>query len=293
MAEGFLEFFSANKEVLEMIDLLAADFTRMLKSIPFIGCVLFCIDFPIVLMFRMKGSSEVYTFDSAINILFLLMGLIMAVFVSLFVGMEYDDHTMRNKVLVGHSRIKIYLSDYIVCLTGGFILQAVFTLVVFIGTIIAPLLGIFVSMSVPIDQLIECQLIGLYITSAYVGIFVFFCLIIPNQAYSTVVCVALAALIFALGYTVSYSVAPSTEIYYEMKFVPQSIINSMRGMGIEDERKRALYKFIDDVLPACHAYNIKSGYITGRPLVNVLSDTIISLGFTVFGLLFFRKKDFV
>ena len=43
------------------------------------------------------------------------MGLVAAVFISLFVGSEYSDGTIRNKLVVGHSRMRIYLANLIVC----------------------------------------------------------------------------------------------------------------------------------------------------------------------------------
>ena len=143
------------------------------------------------------------------------------------------------------------------------------------------------------DKILKCQIIGLYITAAYTGMFVFFCLLIRNQAYSTVVCLGMAVLMFAGGMAVSQNVAPPLDMLEEMPFMSQSMLNSFRGMAIDTEPKRQIFMIIDDILPACHAYNIRSGMITGRPAINVLSDTVITLGFTIIGLLLFRKKDFV
>jgi len=276
-----------------MIDLLTADYARMLKSYPFIGCLLFCVDFPIVMVVQIKYFEHINRAESLINLIFLFTGILMAVFVSLFVGMEYDDHTMRNKILIGHSRVKIYLSDYLVCLTGGFILQLVYFFTAVITVNVAFKFGMEGGIMMAPDQIMKCQIIGLYITAAYTGMFVFFCLMIRNQAYSTVICLGMAVLMFAGGMAVSQNVAPPLDMLEEMPFMSQSMLNSFRGMAIDTEPKRQIFMIIDDILPACHAYNIRSGMITGRPAINVLSDTIISLGFTIIGLLSFRKKDFV
>ena len=40
-----------------------------------------------------------------------IIGLFMAMFTSLFIGTEYDYGTIRNKIIVGHSRTSIYFSN--------------------------------------------------------------------------------------------------------------------------------------------------------------------------------------
>lgn len=44
------------------------------------------------------------------------MGLVYAAFISLFLGPELTDGAVRNKLIAGHTRTKVYLVDYLVCL---------------------------------------------------------------------------------------------------------------------------------------------------------------------------------
>lgn len=56
------------------------------------------------------------------NILFiyaLTVAILIPAFVSLFVGTEYSDGTIRNKMIIGHTRTCIYLSNIIVCSAAG------------------------------------------------------------------------------------------------------------------------------------------------------------------------------
>ena len=46
-----------------------------------------------------------------------------AVFIGVFVGTEYSDGTLRNKLIIGHSRSSIYISNLIVCTTAGIIMH--------------------------------------------------------------------------------------------------------------------------------------------------------------------------
>ena len=56
------------------------------------------------------------------NVLFiyaLTVAILIPAFVSLFVGTEYSDGTIRNKMIIGHTRTCIYLSNLIVSSTAG------------------------------------------------------------------------------------------------------------------------------------------------------------------------------
>ena len=43
-----------------------------------------------------------------------MIGIIIAIFTGLFLGVEYSDGAIRNKITIGHKRINIYLSNLIV-----------------------------------------------------------------------------------------------------------------------------------------------------------------------------------
>lgn len=51
-----------------------------------------------------------------------LTGLCSAIFCSMFVGTEYSDGTLRNKLIVGHSRKSIYCSNLLLCIGASLIM---------------------------------------------------------------------------------------------------------------------------------------------------------------------------
>lgn len=92
------------------------------------------------------------------NVLFiyaLTVAILIPAFVSLFVGTEYSDGTIRNKMIIGHTRTCIYLSNLIVCSTAGL----GFCLSYIVGVIVAGLLTAYSA--------------SIIIVSTGVGMFVF------------------------------------------------------------------------------------------------------------------------
>ncbi len=49
----------------------------------------------------------------------LFIHVVMAVFIPVFIGVEYSDGTIRNKIVAGHKRMDIYLANVIVCYAAG------------------------------------------------------------------------------------------------------------------------------------------------------------------------------
>ena len=58
----------------------------------------------------------------------LASGIVMAMFVSFFLGTEYGDGTIRNKLMVGHKRRGIYLVNFATCLLAGLVMCATYYL---------------------------------------------------------------------------------------------------------------------------------------------------------------------
>ena len=67
---------------------------------------------------QLAQSDFVRTLDSYYFALATFLGGLYAVFFSLFLSAEFSDGTVRNKLVVGHSRVHIYLADYLVCLAA-------------------------------------------------------------------------------------------------------------------------------------------------------------------------------
>ena len=103
-----------------MRKLMRANFYRLWKSRVFWICV--AASFLISAAFRLAKqypSQEMPSLDEMYLQIFPMLPLIHGVFAGLFLGTEYQDGTLRNKVTVGHTRGEIYLSFLAVCLCAG------------------------------------------------------------------------------------------------------------------------------------------------------------------------------
>ena len=106
-----------------MRKLLRADFMRLWKDQVFrLFLVLFCVGgafLPILHTIQNKNGTENWTMDDGFFVFVTVVSVALSVFAALFVGSAYSDGTMRNKVVVGHSRCAIYLSHLLVTMTAG------------------------------------------------------------------------------------------------------------------------------------------------------------------------------
>lgn len=72
----------------------------------------------------MTANGFVVTLEDYYFTLAPMMGLFFLTFISLFLGTEYSDGAIRNKLVVGHTRLHIYLTNFIICFSTCLIFLA-------------------------------------------------------------------------------------------------------------------------------------------------------------------------
>ena len=96
-----------------MIKLLNASFTRLRKTKIFWLLTIFSILFAFFMINTkysdMKLYNEVIEVEQLMINYSTIVGIVIAIFTSLFLGVEYSDGTIRNKIIIGHKRANIYL----------------------------------------------------------------------------------------------------------------------------------------------------------------------------------------
>ena len=129
-----------------MSKLLSANFYPFKKKINSFGAVWFsCWQqeyfFRLMRYMDMRQTQTINRIDNGFFGCALFIGIVMAVFCSLFIGTEYSEGTIRNKIIIGQKRGTVYLSNFITCsLVSVVMCMAFFIPYLCIGI---PLLGFF------------------------------------------------------------------------------------------------------------------------------------------------------
>lgn len=207
-----------------MYKLLNASFSRLRKNKIFLGLVILTIIIAVFMLVseylnNIKYSSVFGISSNTTDILLTnfinIIGFFIAIFTSLFVGAEYSDGTIRNKIVAGHSRKNIYLSNLIVSILVGIFLELIYLIIVSIVSI--PIFGL-VQMS--FLQLAVILLDIIMIIIVYSSIFNFIALICSNITISTVSSLLLILIMFVIDMLLSPT-ANSTEYIQKNKVMDE------------------------------------------------------------------------
>lgn len=118
-----------------MNKLLRADFFRLKKDLIFWFFIFFTMVFSGINIFKYCSSTGQIILDKVMNEFIMYICLFIAIFISIFVGKEYSEGIIRNKIIVGHSRITIYLSKLIITIIVSILCELIYVIISRFATI--------------------------------------------------------------------------------------------------------------------------------------------------------------
>lgn len=272
--------------------LLGAGFYRLKKDRIFwcccfvilIGAVAFILN-----GYRQVNMAEMQQNDHSIDDFYFsmiaLICIICSIFSGLFIGTEYSDGTIRNKLIVGHTRESIYLSTYIVSLTASIIFVALYYLGGLIGI---PLIGMW---KMSMIQLIEYYIISILMIASMTSILTLLEVMISNKAVASVTVIVLT-LAFFLASNALFSSLNEPELFSNIQVTNDGtktevmVKNPYYISGIA----RTIYQWIVDVLPTGQAVQMSAVKIINYSRM-MLSSVAIIIVTTISGICLFKKKD--
>lgn len=288
-----------------MSRLISAGFSRLFKSKCFIFFIIFAAfySFMNVISHYMdvvkmadytceygSPSASYYSVDSIAFDCAMTMTFAAAIFVGFFIGREYSDGALRNKLIVGHSRGGIYLSNLIIC-TAAHIMGLLAAFIITLGLGI-PLLGTSFSVW---EILIFCFTV-IIASIALDAIYLLISMLIGSKSVQTAVLI-LGSFIMMLV-TIYINESLSAPEYYPDYVITTTIDGETmieEGEQIKNPfyltgNKRKVYEFLDGFLPVSQLYLTANG--VPRDLTKcVIYDIIILIAVTEAGVLLFCKKD--
>ncbi len=216
---------------------------------------------------------------------FTYMGIMAAIFCSLFVGTEYSDGTIRNKIIVGHRRRDIYLTNAFLVSFAGIVCTLVSMLISGVGGVL-----LFGKYTMPFPELLVLILDYFLAGLAYVSLFHLTAMLCDNRSYAAVVN-TVGAFVFLFVGIYLYQMLSSPEAIPQMSIrdgevVTEMVANSHYLRGI----KREIYQFFFDLLPGGQMLQIAQGEVL-HPRRIALYSICVTAGANVAGMLIFRRKD--
>ena len=277
-----------------MCNLLMTNLKRLVKTRAFqlAAAVVAVIGlFEILMMYRDSIiEMDAPYFDGGLFSFAALGVFALAAVVPLFVGSEYSDGTIRNKLVVGHLRGAVYLSMLFTSLFAG-------TLLILVWTAAYLIPGVILMEHANPLWVYLCLYLAMFLELAvFSAIFTLLTMTLGNKAGSAVVCILCALLLVMQGIIVK-SMLEEPEFYGPEIIVSDSGEVSYSGEMEpnpnyipEGSPKRAFYNFLMDFTPGGQAL-----LISAQAIDNLSKMCFYDIGWlvvlTVAGVLVFRRKD--
>lgn len=275
-----------------MSKLLSANFIRLRKSKEFWLCAVSTLLISTAMIYSSSEWAQtaaergfIKPLDDYYFQMVPYIGAIMAIFISLFLGTEYSDGTIRNKLIVGRTRTSIYLSNFLTCLISGVIITAMW----FIGGL--PGLYLIGDFEMGLSGVIAYLFVAMGIAAAFSAIFAWISMVSRNKALTVV---------FVLVLWVAMTLAASgiNDRLNEPEFNGGMAMINGEFVMMEDTPNplflagstRVAFEWLYRILPTGQAIAMTSAEIT-TPLLNIAVSVIVTVVIMMVGILTYRKKD--
>lgn len=213
------------------------------------------------------------------------LGAILAVFISLFLGTEYSDGTMRNKLVVGHTRTNIYLANFLTC----FLASVVFIALWFVGGL--PGLVLIGPFEMGVSGVLAYFLVAVGFAAVFTALFVGLSTLYQNKAVAVVL-----ALVLWLGLALAGSAV--SDRLDEVEFNGGMAMIDGEFVMMEDTPNplyltgsaRTAAEYLCRILPTGQAIEMTTADIT-TPGLNIAVSAVAAVAVTAAGIRLFCRKD--
>ncbi len=278
-----------------MIKLLYANFSRIMKNKLFWLCMLVMVGLPLyavgVRYYDYYISSET-VWETADGLWFVggtYMAVIQSVFISLFIGAEFSEGTIRNKLTVGHTRSAIYFSNLITCSVVSLFYHLIYIVVLFgAGSFLLK------SWNTPVKTLMILTALSLMTVIALSAIFTMLAMLIHSRSIGAVTAMLVAMAMLIASMTIVSML--SAREYIDNAFVMNEVGEFVKSDPIPNPRyltgvKREVYQHILNFIPV--GQMLQFGNLQDIPQMYFLPwySIIVVIICTGTGLVIFQRKN--
>lgn len=255
--------------------LLTGNLIRLQKNIVFWISLVCAMVGPLYTVLNNWYYKNIWDMSIHADTTFLLSGadyffmVALAVAISLFVGTEFSDNTIRNKLIAGHTRTSVFLSNLIASIIVAIIMYLVSVAASCAGI---PLLD---KLELPIDKLIlqlGCAVVSVSVVAAFICTVT---MVIGNRVISAIV-----SMLSVIGMQLIPPILWANVDYY----TENGLLNTLQAK---------IDVFMYDWLPTCQIYQLTS-IVEDIPkniyLFPVYSAILILVVGTI-GIIIFRNKN--
>ncbi len=214
-----------------------------------------------------------------------LIGAFLALLISMFLGTEFSEGTIRNKLCIGHKRNEIFLSNFISCAFTTIALTAVWLLTS------ALLFGMIGSLEMEVTKFIGCILVAIGFTVSFAALYTVIGSLSSNKAMTIIYTFAIF-IVFAMAASALYDRLCEPEMNQGMTLVGTQLVemeptpNPLYLSGVI----RTVCEVVLELLPTGQAL-LLSDVAVEYPVRAIALSVVFTTVTLLVGSMLFRRKD--
>ena len=215
-----------------------------------------------------------------------VVGIVCAIFSSMYIGSDYSDGTVRNKLIVGHKRHSIYLANLITVST-----VMILSCIIFLISVSALGFPFIKEIIMDFKTAVILILCSIPMIIAYSAIFTAISMTNQNKAVVAIISIILAfGLVFAATIIRSILEAePMISTGFEITANGELIMGELvPNPNYPTGMKRKIFEFLYDFLPSGQSEQLMSGKCS---VLMPVYSLIIAAVSTIAGIGIFNKKN--
>ena len=213
---------------------------------------------------------------------------VFALFISMRLGTEFEEHTIRNKLVVGYHRTQVYFAEYITCMVASIILLGIMLL-------FSMSFGLLLSLEFQSDwyELVFLLFCCAMIVSVFSAICVGISMNVGSKAISLVVSIVFVFAILLLASFCINALEEEPTAYSNITITVEDGVqfgDLIENPAYVDGTQRTVYELIADILPTgqtIQLHNLDFERAARWPVFSLMMLVIA----TVAGYIPFRKRD--